>query len=443
MSAPAKSRTGKPSAMPRPRRVSPVSHQKTERIPLIPRLDEPVTQRIPRIIDELTQEIPAVRGAPQGVARRQEVYLHGLDALRLLASCIVVYTHICGWYGAHGVSWSVQGLVSTLIADPLRTDPALGFAAVSAFFMISGVVVTQVAVVLPPGKFLARRFVRIMPALCVAVLLGWLLVNMHVMPAVGGATSAGVDSLLSNVTLANYAMAGQVMLLPVTWTLLVEIVFYLFLAATMPMLRRRPWLVPAIAAVTVSVLLSVVHIEHPPILHVVRIIVTYLPVLFLGHVIALVRVGKLHPLAGFGYGVVFYLLFLRADLTSVHTPGIAGDERELVVVLLVMLLLTRASGRLVRSRWITVLSVRTYAIYLVHLPVAYAALELLSPRLGYPNATLVGLLAVAVLAEALYRFVEHPVEQLYRRWERSRRARADGRTAQRPERPIRSPLASG
>jgi peptidoglycan/LPS O-acetylase OafA/YrhL len=90
-----------------------------------------------------------------------------------------------------------------------------------------------------------------------------------------------------------------------------------------------------------------------------------------------------------------------------------------------VVLLTKANGRFVRSRWITAVSLRTYAVYLVHLPVMYAVLGQLAPRLGSTPATLIGLVGVALTAEALYRFVEYPAERLYRRWEKARRARAE------------------
>lgn len=378
-----------------------------------------VTQRIPKIVEELTQEIPTVGARYR---RPEDVYLYGLDALRMAAAVIIVFAHINLWFVAEHQSWGAQRVLNTLLG-PLRTS--VDFVGLAAFFMISGVVITQVGLALPPGRFLVRRCVRIAPALWVAVLASWLAVNAHVVPAEGGARSAGVGSLLANLFLANYWVPNTVTVLPVTWTLLVEIAFYLLLAATMRLLRRAPWLVPAISATALSVGLSIVHIEHPAILHVIRVIITYLPALFLGQLIALVRTGKLHPLAGIGYGVVFYLLFLRADLTSTYTPGVPDYERQLVLAVLVTILLTKANGRFMRAKWITTGSLRTYAVYLVHLPVMYAVLDQLAPRLGSTAATLIGLVGVIVLAEALYRFVEYPSERLYRRWERARRARAE------------------
>ncbi|HWE91461.1 MAG TPA: acyltransferase [Pseudonocardiaceae bacterium] len=413
MSAPAKSRanTSHPGAR-RPRRGWSPADAMTEPIAA-------PTERIPLIIDELTQELPAV--GPR-YRRREDVYLYGLDALRMVAALIIVFAHINLWYLASHQTWPAQRALDVL-TGPLQTP--IDFVGLAAFFLISGVVITQVGLALPPGRFLVRRAVRITPALWAGVILSWLLLNGHAMTAEGGASSAGLNSLLSNMFLANYATPNTVTVLPVTWTLLVEIAFYLFMAATMRLMRTRPWLVPAIGAAALSVGLSVVHVETPPILHVVRVILTYLPILFLGQLIGLVRARRLHPLAAIGYGGLFYLLFLRADLTSSFTPGVPDYERELILALLVVVLLTKANGRFVRSRWITAVSLRTYAVYLVHLPVMYAVLGQLAPRLGSTPATLIGLVGVALTAEALYRFVEYPAERLYRRWEKARRARAE------------------
>jgi peptidoglycan/LPS O-acetylase OafA/YrhL len=342
-------------------------------------------------------------------------YLHGLNILRIVASVAVVYDHFRGWFGSGQQRWWFDEEFTSTVLGPLHVDALVGSFGFSTFFLISGLVTTYVAFRESPGRFLARRAVRILPVMWVVLLAVWILARVNVPVGVAGPVDVG--DLFANMTFANFFVSGHPGLDLVTWTLIVQIAYYLFAAATIPLLRRWPWLPPALGVALVSVLISLVHDESTVATHILRVVISFLPTMFIGQLIGLVHLGRLHPLAALGYGVLQWLLIVRADLTSDTTPAIPGYTRMVVCIALLVIVCCRLTGGLVAGSWTRAVSDRTYAVFLVHVPVMYVTPHLLSTTTGTTLAFFVAIVATAVIADLLYRFVEAPGVRWYRKWE--------------------------
>lgn len=353
-------------------------------------------------------------------------YMYGLDLLRVICAVAVVYTHASLWAGHSGYDVGFIDAVNSGLIGPLHLAENLSFVGLTAFFLITGVVVTHVSFKESPGQFLPRRAVRLLPALWVAVPLAWLLVLLGTQletqdPDLG-------DLVLSMLLLDN-AVPDTVQVLGVTWTLTVQVVFYLLAAATLPLLARRPWLPVAIGASVSSILISLANAPMPGPSYQLRMIATFLPVIFIGQLIMLVRMGKLRPVTGIGLGALHFWLIVRSTITWTETGRIGALPRTVLLLVLVLILFTRADGPISRSRPVSVIAKRTYSIYLLHLPVLFTVLHLLAARIGYVPSLLIGLVVLAIAVELLHRFVEQPVNRYYRRREA---ARARGRPPARP-----------
>ena len=344
-----------------------------------------------------------------------KVYYPALDILRVVASFIVFFDHARDWFASGTEYWGLEHALTSYVIAPLTIGDHPGALAISAFFVVSGFVVTNAAFRESPGQFAARRAARILPVLWVVMVLLWLLARMSAPVPVYG--EANVSTLLTNMTLTNLFFSGETALDAVTWSLVVQVAYYLFVAATIPLLRRWAWLPPALAVAVVAVVLSVVNTESPLPMHTVRVVVTFLPILFIGQLIALVRRGKLHPLAGLGYGVLQWLMLVRGDLTSDFTPAVPGYPHAVVCIALLVIVCSGIPGGGVTGRWIRSVANRTYSVYLVHVPVLYVTPHLLSTTAGTTTAFLVAVTGTVVVADLLYRFVETPAVRWYRRWE--------------------------
>lgn len=340
-------------------------------------------------------------------------YMPGLDFVRVVASVAVVYHHYADWIHLDREQYAIANEFNSLLVDTLHLNPTLGFAGVAVFLLISGMVITGAAFRESGPEFLARRAVRLLPALWVAVFIAWAVVSLNLLPAT---LPADFDDLFLNAFLVNYLVPGTSEVLGVDWTLALQFVFYFYVIATMPLLRRWPWIPQAAAVTLVSVLISVVPPSGGPPLSFLRQVATFLPVLFIGQLIALVRSKKLPVAAGVALGAMQYLLFIRADLTSETWPG-NGEAypRTLALLLIVVLLASHADGKLVRARWVAVASKRTYGIFLLHIPVGIPLRRVLTPITGYWLAMCIAIVVVLIATELMYRFVETPVAEWYRK----------------------------
>ncbi|WP_286899803.1 acyltransferase [Thermocrispum sp.] len=365
--------------------------------------------------------------APVGTRARY----YGLDLLRVLASLLVVYTHIAGWYSTRGHEWWASAWVDQDVIAPLHLNPNLSFLGVATFLVVSGLVVTHVADRETAPQFLRRRLVRIFPLLLVVSLAGWILINIGVYRSESKQTSMDVLDLLTGSTMVGFFTTPEVIIIGPAWTLLVQVFFYAYVAITIPLLRRHAWIPPALAAALVIIVLGLTSNGADIATRRFGIIAAYFPVLIIGMLISLVRAGKVPMSAGVSIGAVHFLLFVWADRIGGHFHTGTEHPRTLALVFCVVVLAMAASDRVSRAKLTKAWSARTYAIYLLHPLCLYPMLDWLSPELGTDLALVLALLLLAAVTEVAHRFFEAPLN----RWVRAREKRADA--AQ------RTPAASG
>ncbi|GAA0224269.1 hypothetical protein GCM10010492_23040 [Saccharothrix mutabilis subsp. mutabilis] len=370
-----------------------------------------------------TEQRPATT-APD---RAKGDYLHGLDLLRVFASCAVVLTHLFAWFAIHGQGFKPAVWVDETVVAALHVNRGVAFLGVATFLVVSGVVVTHVAARESPTEFLRRRVVRLLPLLWVATVMAWVLINMGFRVSGANDPALGVGDLLRGLVLGNFFQRPQIGLVGVTWTLLVQIGFYAYVAATIPVLRRKPWIPPLAAAVLVLVVVLVAGQLNWVWLYRVGVLIGYLPLLCIGQLVSLVHSRRVSPVVGTAIAAVHFLIVVWLDKLSWYFQGDAVPRTVLLVVLATVLVVSM-SGPFLRSGFVRGWAKRTYAIYLVHLMAMYPVFDLLMPHLNRTLVVVLGVVWVAVLSELLHRFVEMPADRAVRRWERRRRER---RTADR------------
>jgi exopolysaccharide production protein ExoZ len=201
-----------------------------------------------RPADPATQPAMAAVEPPPPTPERTRTgrRLNGLDVLRALASCLVFYTHISTWYRFKQDPMPVSDVVDEYVIGPLHLNKELGFVGVALFFLISGFVMAHVATKEKAAEFGIKRVLRIFPALIVAVILAWILVNAGLYAIPGGAESVGAGDLLTNMFLVNFFADGYAPLVGVAWTLVTQLSIYAMIGALLVVFRRAPWLAIAI-----------------------------------------------------------------------------------------------------------------------------------------------------------------------------------------------------
>ena len=144
--------------------------------------------------------------------------LAGLDVLRVLAVVGVVLAHFF-WSKA----WVTENLGAhpTVVFGDLTQVAAYGFLGVHLFFIISGTVISRSALGRTSSEFVIARFLRLMPALLVAVLISAVLLVATGDLGIGKA----IRSIPTNLMLMP-SLADTGWLNPVFWTLVIEASFY-------------------------------------------------------------------------------------------------------------------------------------------------------------------------------------------------------------------------
>jgi exopolysaccharide production protein ExoZ len=336
--------------------------------------------------------------------------VHGLDLLRALASLAVIYVHLAAWFRDHGGPPSITTWLDRWLIEPAHLNRDLGFLGVSVFFLVSGFVISSVAMRETVSEFALKRTIRIFPALAAATLIAWVLVVTGCLAVPGGAAGVGLRDLVLNSVLANFFVPGHAALVGVAWTLVIQLAIYAMVCALLPVHRREPWLVIGIQVVLCAVVLSVVrHYQGLPV-ETLANIGAFGTAVILGQVIWVVWARRLPLWAGAGLGLGCWLVFLWGDALGY---GRYDDSYPLTlfVALLVMVLTLLAEPHIRPNRVISWLSARSYSTYLLHQTVAFSVLAA-TQAWGRWAAGVLALGCTFLAAEILHRAVERPVGRL-------------------------------
>lgn len=345
-----------------------------------------------------------------------------LDIARGLAAVLVVYTHIYDVFiHAHrDVTTPPTDAIDNAFVLPLKLDDqGIGAISVPIFFVISGFVVTPLALRMGGRRFGVNRFFRVYPLLLFVVAFSAVLVAFGRSVLSTHPQDVTVWSFLSNATLWNFIDRPFGAWVAVAWTLAVEVLFYTSLILLLPLLRSRMWLAIAVQLWVVLMLLITYRAfgdEYRA--FVINMVYVLIPIM--GQAIWAAWSGRIPAwLAGL-YVTAAWLLFVWAGHLGVD-PEYVPRPFPIAFALMLFLIGLFAEPYLRQRRFWTELSDRTYSIYLVHGSVAFPLMHWLFDRFPLWLTVLIAVAGTALVAEVSYRFVERPSHQLARRL--SRRAR--------------------
>ncbi|MET4047285.1 peptidoglycan/LPS O-acetylase OafA/YrhL [Rhodococcus sp. UYP5] len=341
--------------------------------------------------------------------RAPRVELTGANLLRFLAVLAVLYSHISFYLiDDRGEGWWVIDVVTRVAIDEAGLNQHLSFVGVAVFMMLTGLLVTRSAMRQTRRDFMVSRLARLVPALWLAVAAAIVLVRLGINGMFSGQDGITNSEAALSFLLGGFFLKPEVAVLGVTWTLTVQLLFYLYCVLARDVLRARPVVVPIAGAVLCAVVLIYnLYIPQPWSVPMLSKIAATLPTLFLGQIIYLGWAKII------GWRWVVVAVFAQVEVvrlaTDIHAYW-AGDQYlwTIVVVAGTVLLLGRYDGRIAHWELVRWTSTRSYAIYLVHTLILYRVYENVVPLTGPTGAVLVFLGVTAVVSEVVYRWVEVP-----------------------------------
>jgi peptidoglycan/LPS O-acetylase OafA/YrhL len=352
---------------------------------------------------------PVLQSTPQiGPKTGPQRFVY-LDALRGIAAIIVVLYHLPR-------ANLLEPVLMSHIPGPVMTVINLGDVGVQIFFVLSGFVIAYSlrsfdGTFRSFGNFLARRQLRLAPPYWVALLVVVVLsVLHHIIPGFRATESITFPNLLLNM-LYVHRIFHQPEVLSVSWTLCLEVQFYLIFTSLLMIPRTRLDLPQLL-----TILLAVCSIYFWP-----------------AHFIAswFYQQWQLFAFGVLGYWVtsgrsklwVFALFSLLVCWLALR----AGNWKTVVACGTAISIIGVARldrlGSALRWRWLQFMGMISYSLYLIHFPVEVTVFKL-GYKLTHENATAAfAYCAVSVsisLAAAwlLFEFVERPSMKAASLWKR-------------------------
>jgi peptidoglycan/LPS O-acetylase OafA/YrhL len=339
-----------------------------------------------------------------------------IDVGRALGALLVFYSHLAHeWVETKGEKAPYVDFLEALGSDPMHmAKQGIGEVAVPFFFLVSGFVVTPIALRQGSRRFSVNRLIRVYVPIVFVVLLtvGALLVHLHP-PSTGQSQELTPLTVLTNSLLVNYLITPQVVLLPVAWSMIVEVLFYAVLLTILPVLRRSVWLAIAIELTFIFVvMMSARQFSASYFLFAVN--VSYLAIPIIGQIIWATTSKQIPLWAGGVFGGVAWALYVLGDVINVGRID-SSYNLALAFAVLCFMMGMFAEPKLKQRQFWTTLSERSYSIYLLHSLVAFVLLDLMRPAVPFPIALVLAIAAVFGVVELSYRYVERPSHTLARR----------------------------
>lgn len=339
-----------------------------------------------------------------------------IDYMRGLAPLLVLWAHLSGfWLYAHHQTWRPYAFFYFHFTQPLGLYEDGGRLGVVLFFLVSGYIVTHASARESVAQFGLKRVFRLGPALWVSVLVVFAARHVAHIAGVGAPSGTGGGSLWSYVrgTLLLDQVSGPVVN-GVTWTLVVEVVFYVLTAMFMRMTRTRPvtaTLLMLLATVATALLLDRFTATQELALFVAFVgFLLFGRALYLGH----------HGMISSGRTSLLALVVVIATVGTweLCSPGSMSDangpQSTYVTGVLLFMVFMYAAPRHVP--WpLRRVSEISYSLYLLHIPVGMLTIDLVL-HAGAPFAVaFLAAVASSLLAATIsHRLVERPAQRLVR-----------------------------
>lgn len=328
----------------------------------------------------------------------------GLDLLRLIAVAAVVLYH----YGFWGPA---SNGVPQVALPYLASYAQYGFLGVPIFFTISGFVIAYSAEGRTPVGFAIARFSRIYPTFLFCMTLTFATILLL------GGTNFEVTfaQWAANLFVAAPAL-GQSYVDTSYWSLVIEIVFYAWVAAFLA-LGLFPRRIDMIILVWLGITFANELTIDAPIFE----------KLFIADDSGFFAVGlliyehyrgrrdiKLYSILAISVGTSVFQAIHKLEHLGVHTGG-AFDARVVAAICLVstavIFLATRIRRLPLPAGLVLAVGGITYPLYLLHMQMGYTILAAVAPARNGGLWTAAIISGTVVLAWATWRFVERPVHR--------------------------------
>jgi len=348
--------------------------------------------------------------------RRESFFF--IDFLRVLAVLLVMWAHLSGWWlSTNGQSSEIFTAWTHHVVQPFHLYQDGGHLGVLIFFLISGFIITHVSLQERMREFIIKRVFRLAPTLLASLIL--LRMVVFISNSLGLALPLGNQSNVFLDYFTTFFLITHPLSLPVvlsvTWSLFVEVFFYVITAAFIAKTKKNPvratWY--AICILTIIVLISPLH----PVIKETAELTVYIFYILIGRVAYLGLKGKItRAQAMFLGGVLFFFFVSFYDYlmpNRVFTAPVNLIYSHLLAIIIFFVSINLFNKKI---RVVSFISRISYAVYLIHIPIGSLVLNLLAKNgIPFEIGIIVASLIIVGGSYIINRFIEVPAQKIARR----------------------------
>lgn len=353
------------------------------------------------------------------MSNSQKSFSGAIHAMRGIAALFVVWSHLVGmWLYSNQLQWAPFTYFYNNLMLTFHFYHALGHFGVVIFFLISGYIISLASERDSCGAFILKRIFRIFPVLFLAVAvigIAQVAIAKAGLPAIPGGHVSTLRELVGAATLYDQTYLGKNDVLSVTWTLVIEVLFYTLVALIYPLMSSRPVL-SSLMLLAFGALVVAFNDVVPIWVSGLATSFLYFPVFVVGRLTYLVHTERITPPMFVSLLLLTALVF--AQLHDRVLPGVLFTKAEVVpaytyLQACLVFWIVLMCGEM-RNRVLSFFADISYSLYLLHIPVGYTFLTFTKDRMAYELALPLAVALTTVASYLSWRYVERPGQSVAR-----------------------------
>lgn len=342
--------------------------------------------------------------------------------IRAIAVLLVVWDHIGPfWAEGSNIEWIPGIIIYKLINKPLGIIQYFGFLGVALFFITSGFIITYVAQHETRIEFIIKRIFRIYPPLIFSFVTIYCIDFVYTIINKTGTywSQFSLQQYISEMTLMNYIIGQSSLINGVTWSLIIEVIYYLICFVMYRYIKKSPRI--ALGGIILfcyssTFMNSVFGIN---LFGFLAKSISYLPYLIYGQIIYYLWAKRISIKDFIFFTLINYYIMVKNTIifnyeyySEGNSYGVSFMYAYLIFIIAVIL-----NDKIRIGKYVRFIADTSYSLYLNHSTIGGFILTVIYSKLGlgFTVAFLCAVISSLIVAFISYKYIEKPSMKFIKR----------------------------